>query len=149
MLEKNLTTYCGIYCGDCPRYKAKFSDMCSDLLYEFEDSNFSKLAKIIATKNDKFTKYNEMLSLLKTIADLKCEASCRLGGGSGKSCEVIKCNKKRGIEGCWDCDDFEQCSKLDFLKPFCEEAPIKNLRKIKKYGVENWAMRREKQYPWL
>ena len=45
MLEKNLTTYCGIYCGDCPRYKAKFSDMCSDLLDEFEDSNFSKLAK--------------------------------------------------------------------------------------------------------
>jgi hypothetical protein len=149
MTEKDLTTYCGIYCGDCPRYKAKFSDMCSDLLDEFENSHFSKLAKVIATKNDKFEKYDEMLSLLKTINDLKCEAPCRLGGGRGESCEVIVCNKSKNIDGCWDCIEFETCPKLDFLKPFCKNAPIKNLRKIKKLGVENWAENREKQYPWM
>jgi len=149
MTEEALTTYCGIYCGDCPRYKAEFSDMCGDLLNEFENSGFSNLAKVIATKNAEFEKYDGMLSLLKTIASLKCEAPCRLGGGRGESCEVIMCNKSRGTEGCWDCDDFEQCGKLDFLKPFCEEAPIRNLRKIKIYGVENWAIHREKQYPWL
>jgi hypothetical protein len=127
MTDKDLTTHCGIYCGDCPRYKAKFSDMCADLLYELERSHFSELAKIIATKNDKFEKYDEMLSLLKTINALKCELPCRLGGGRGPSCEVIVCSTGRSIEGCWDCDDFEQCKKLDFLKPFCGNAPIKNL----------------------
>ncbi len=149
MEEKNLTTYCGIFCGDCPRYKAKFSDMCGDLLDEFEKSHFSELAKVIATKNEQFEQYDTMLSLLTTITDLKCEAPCRLGGGSGGSCEVVICNKTKYIEGCWDCDDFEGCGKLDFLKPFCGDAPIKNLRKIKEYGIENWAAHREKQYPWM
>ncbi len=149
MNEKDLTTHCGIFCGDCPRYQAKFSDMCDDLLVEFERSHFSKLAKVIATKNDQFRIYPEMLSLLKTINNLKCEAPCRLGGGSGESCEVKKCNKENNIEGCWECSDFEQCDKLNFLKPFCEEAPIKNLKKIKEHGLENWAKYREKQYPWM
>lgn len=149
MTDKDLTTHCGIYCGDCPRYQARFSDMCADLLQEFEKSHFSELAKIIATKNDKFEEYDDMLSLLKTISALKCEAPCRLGGGRGSSCEVIVCNKNRCIEGCWDCDDFEKCNKLDFLKPFCADAPIKNLRTVKKYGMENWAGHREKQYLWL
>ena len=149
MKDRDFTTYCGIYCGDCPRYNAKFSDMCSEILEEFEASHFSKLAAVIATKNDKFKQYPEMLSLLETINDLKCEVPCRLGGGRGGACEVIVCNKNKAIEGCWDCSDFEQCGKLDFLKPFCEDAPIKNLRKIKEYGVENWARHREKQYPWM
>ncbi len=149
MIDKDLTTYCGIFCGDCPRYKAKFSDMSRDLLNEFEKSHFSKLAKVIATKNEKFEQYDEMLSLLKTITALKCDAPCRQGGGRGDACEVIKCNKSKGIEGCWECSDFEQCGKLDFLKPFCEDAPIKNLRNIREYGVDNWSEHRAKQYPWL
>ena len=95
MNGKYLTTYCGIYCGDCPRYKAEFSDMCSGLVDEFDNSHFSKLAKVIATKNSKFRNYDEMLSLLKTIADLKCDVPCRSGGGKGDACEVIVCNKVR------------------------------------------------------
>ncbi len=149
MPENNLTTHCGIYCGDCPRYKAKFSDMCEDLIEEFEKSNFSKLAKVIATKNDQFKQFDEMVILLDTIKNLKCEKPCGSGGGSGESCEVIKCNKKKKIDGCWDCIEFETCTRLDFLKPFCGDAPIKNLNKIKEYGVENWAEHREKQYPWM
>lgn len=149
MTGKDLTTHCGIYCGDCPRYKAAFSDMSSSLLDEFENSHFSQLAKVIATKNGMFEQYDNMLSLLKTIAGLKCDSPCRHGGGRGCSCEVIVCNKSKGIDGCWDCADFETCPKLDFLKPFCRNAPIENLKKIKSLGVENWVEHREKQYPWL
>lgn len=123
--------------------------MCSDLLEELENSHFSKLAKVIATKNDQFKQYDHMLSLLNTIMELKCDVPCRRGGGRGESCEVIICNSSKNIEGCWDCDEFEQCSKLFFLKPFCQDAPIKNLRTIKELGVDNWAKHREKQYPWL
>ena len=32
MKEKDLTTYCGIYCGDCPRYRARFSDLSRELI---------------------------------------------------------------------------------------------------------------------
>jgi hypothetical protein len=63
MNEKDLTTHCGIYCGDCPRYRAKFSDLSGELLEEFEQSNFSKLAKVIATKSDRFRQYTLNRSL--------------------------------------------------------------------------------------
>ncbi|MCP4756873.1 MAG: DUF3795 domain-containing protein [Proteobacteria bacterium] len=63
-------------------------------------------------------------------------------------CEIKKCVESKAIEGCWKCSEFESCNKMDFLKPFCGEAPVKNLRKIKTYGLNNWVTHREKQYPW-
>jgi hypothetical protein len=42
------------------------------------------------------------------------------------------------IEGCWECDEFEECSKLDFLKPIHGDANIKNLTKLRKEGVSGF-----------
>ena len=42
---------------------------------------------------------------------------------------------KKNIEGCWECNEFETCKKLDFLKPSHGDAHIENLRKIKKQGI--------------
>ncbi len=144
MKEKNLTAYCGIYCGDCPRYNGKFSDLADELLNEFEKIHFAEYAKIL-----KFEHYDKAISLLKILPGLKCESPCRLGGdGCGEfPCEVKKCVENKSVEGCWECEIFEKCDKLDFLKPFCGEAPVKNLGKIKEYGIENWSVHREKQYP--
>ena len=58
-----------------------------------------------------------------------------------------KCVLDKGLDGCWQCDDFEMCAKLDFLKPFCGDAPINNLKKIKALGIDCWAKERQKQYP--
>ncbi|RLF40821.1 MAG: hypothetical protein DRN12_04540 [Thermoplasmata archaeon] len=41
-------------------------------------------------------------------------------------------------QGCWGCEDFETCSKLDFLKPTHGDAHLKNLGKIRRYGVERF-----------
>jgi hypothetical protein len=40
MSDKDLTAYCGLYCGDCPRYKAKFSDLPDELLKDLEKIHF-------------------------------------------------------------------------------------------------------------
>ena len=37
-----------------------------------------------------------------------------------------------------ECDDFETCTKLDFLKPIHEDANVKNLRKLKKQGIDKF-----------
>jgi hypothetical protein len=58
------------------------------------------------------------------------------------------CVESRKIAGCWECDEFQNCRKFDFLKPFHGEAPKKNLVKIKTYGLKEWAVHREKCYPW-
>ena len=47
------------------------------------------------------------------------------------------CTKKE-IEGCWLCEEFEDCEKLDFLNPVHGDAHVKNLRKIKARGKQDF-----------
>ncbi len=146
MESKTLTAYCGLYCGDCPRWNAEFSTLAGKLLNILESSSFSKYAKLSGLEYTQTT-----IPFLKQLKGLNCEISCRQGGdGCGETaCEIKKCIEEKALEGCWECQDFKDCRKMDFLKPFCGEAPVKNLQKVKKYGLDNWAGHREKQYPWL
>jgi hypothetical protein len=58
--------------------------------------------------------------------------------GGPPFCKIRKCCQKKGIEGCWKCEEFETCKKLDFLEPIHKDAHIKNLRKIKKQGIDKF-----------
>lgn len=148
--EKDLTGYCGLYCGDCIRYKCKASNLAEELLSEIEEKHFTKYANVKRAHTKEFENFESFIALLKAISKINCEMPCGLGGnGCGGKCEIIECASAKGFEGCWDCDDFERCDKFDFLKPFHGEAPLKNLRKIKELGIDNWAKYREKCYPWL
>jgi hypothetical protein len=150
MRERDLTAYCGLYCGDCIRYQSRSCDLAKQLLKELGRQQFSEYAKLKSTNRKEFEHYDLIVSGLKAISELKCELPCRLGGdGCEGSCEIIKCIKDNTFEGCWECDSFEKCKKLDFLKPFHGNAPINNLRKIKELGIGKWAKHREKCYPWL
>ena len=92
MKEKDLTAYCGLYCGDCLRYKSKASDLATHLFSELESQRFSDYAKVKRNYIKEFGDYGLLLSLLQAISELKCETPCRLGGdGCGGSCEIIQC----------------------------------------------------------
>lgn len=150
MKEKDLTAYCGLYCGDCVRYQSKASDLSDELLNEIEKKHLSDYANVKQTHTKEFENFDTLIVTLKAISKLKCELPCRLGGdGCGGSCEFIQCVKDKSIDGCWECKEFETCSKYDFLKPFHGEGPINNLRLIKKHNINNWASYRDKCYPWL
>jgi hypothetical protein len=150
MKEKDLTAYCGLYCGDCVRYQSRSSDLAKQLLNELGGQKFSEYAKLKSTHKKELENYDVMVSELKVISEFKCELLCQLGGdGCEGPCEIIKCVKDKDFDGCWQCDSFEKCEKIDFLKPFHENAPVNNLRKIKELGIDYWSKHREKCYPWL
>ena len=150
MAESDLTGYCGLYCGDCIRYRCRASVLASDLMKEFEKTQFATYARVKQSQIPDFQHYEGMVSLLAHISRLRCEAPCRLGGGGCTgSCRIIECVKGRSFEGCWECSEHEVCEKLDFLKPFHGNTPIYNLGKIKEFGLKAWAKHRGKFYPWL
>ena len=150
MKEQNLTAYCGLYCGDCIRYKCKASEIANELLKEVDTHHFSEYANVKRTHMKEFENFESVISSLKAIVTIKCEKPCRIGGnGCEGECEIIKCAEKKSIEGCWECDKFEKCEKLDFLKPFHANGAINNLKLIKKHGLDNWSKYRDKCYPWL
>jgi hypothetical protein len=131
-----LVAYCGLYCGDCPMHRGKIADMARDLRKELRQSKFDKTAEDLSTFSffDIFKNYPQCYEVLGAMVKLRCGKVCKDGGGP-PFCKIRKCCQKKGIQGCWECDEFETCEKLDFLKPGHGLAHIKNLKKIKTKGV--------------
>jgi len=147
--DQVLTGYCGLYCGDCIRYRSKAADLAFELLNELKRVHFENYVKVKQSSVKEFERYDEMIKSVETINNLKCDTPCRLGGdGCAKPCEIRKCVPSKKLQGCWECSEFEECDKFEFLKPMHGNGLQKNLKKIKKYGLDNWAIHREKIYPW-
>lgn len=138
MIEnKDLISYCGLYCGDCVGYQGKVADLSRDLRKELRQAKFDKTAEYLSTIScfDIFKKYGDCYEVLGALVKFRCRKTCK-GGGGPPFCKMRKCCQKKGIDGCWQCDEFETCEKLDFLKPVHGDAHIKNLRILRKKGVD-------------
>jgi len=134
--DKDLIAYCGLYCGDCFGYRQKIADLARDLRKELRQSRFAKTAESLSEVSffKAYKNYPQCYEVLGAMVRLRCK-SCRAGGGP-PFCKMRSCCQKKGIDGCWQCDEFETCQKLDFLKANHDDAHIKNLRILKKKGVD-------------
>ena len=144
-----LTAYCGLYCGDCIHYRSKAAELAQDLLKELQTTGFDTYANIVSTYREKMKDYESFRRVLEGIGELRCEEPCRVGGGCPTfTCVMLACCRRKGIEGCWECDEYETCNGFDSLMVCHGDNPRKNLRKIKELGTENWAAHREKFFIW-
>lgn len=134
MDNENLISYCGLYCGSCFQYIGSVADMARDIRKELRKNKFDKVAEAIPFKE--FDNYPECYQCLGAMVKLRCKG-CR-GGFRSKFCKIAKCSQKKKYQGCWECNEFETCKEFEFLKPIHKEANIKNLRKIRKQGVESF-----------
>jgi hypothetical protein len=137
--NKDLIGYCGLYCGDCFSYKGEIADLARDLRKKLREEKFNRLSQEWAKVGffKELKNYRECYEVLDALVKFRCKKTCR-GGGGPPFCEVRKCCQAKGIQGCWECDEFETCDKLDFLKPIHKDAHLKNLRKIMKKGVDEF-----------
>jgi len=153
--ESELTAYCGLYCGDCIRYRSRAADLARDLLSELQNTEFNRYAEIksgSAKQFDavkQFEHYKECCEVLEAIVALQCNNTCRVGGGCPSfSCEILECCREKGFEGCWQCDEFASCGKFEPLKSMHGDSPQQNLKRIKELGLDRWAKHRCKPYVW-
>jgi hypothetical protein len=147
--EAELTAYCGLYCGDCVRFRSKTTQLAKDLKSELQAVQFDKYAAVKSAAVKELEHYNECLEVLDAVVKLGCDTPCRAGGeGCLQRCEVKSCVKSKHIDGCWECDELEECEKFEFLRPVHGDSTKSNLRKIKEYGLDNWAKHRRKFYAW-
>ena len=137
--ERDLVAYCGLYCGDCFGYQGKIADLARDLRKELRLAKFDKTAELLSAIPffATFKDYHQCYEVLGALVKFRCKNTCR-GGGGPPFCKMRKCCQKKGIEGCWQCDEFETCEKLDTLKPNHGDAHLKNLRIIKKQGIDEF-----------
>jgi len=133
--NRDLVGYCGLYCGDCFSYKGEIADLARDLRKKLREAKFDRTAQGLAKYFKDFKNYEQCYQVLGAMVRLRCKRACRNGGGN-PSCKARICCGKQEIQGCWECSDFETCTKLDFLKPIHGDASIKNMSIIKKQGIE-------------
>lgn len=137
--EKGLVAYCGLYCGECYNYTGKIADLARDLRKELRSFRFDKSAEALSKLSffNVFKEYDKCYEVLGAMVKLRCHRACR-GGGGNPYCKIRTCCQKKQLEGCWLCDEFESCAKLDTLKANHGAAHIKNLRKIQKKGIDEF-----------
>lgn len=130
-----LISYCGLYCGDCHAFKGKVSKLARDLRKELRKTQYNQFAKYMSKypSGKDFKYFNECYRVLGAMIGFQCEKGCRAGGGSN-SCSIRQCCLQKRIDGCWECNDFERCKKLNTLAPVHGQAHLKNLRIIQKNG---------------
>ena len=140
MLEdKELIAYCGLYCGDCTGYQGRIADLARDLRKELRRSKFEMTAQAMSDVPffAAYKNYPQCYAVLGAMVKFRCKRSCR-GGGGPPFCKMRQCCREKGIDGCWQCDEFETCRKLDFLKAVHGDAHIKNLKILNKAGVDSF-----------
>ena len=154
--EIELIGYCGLYCGDCIRYRSRASDLAGELLCELHKTEFVKYAAIksgSATNQldavKKFEHYGECCEVLEAIVALQCNSPCRIGGGCAPPpCDILACCREKGFDGCWQCTEFEKCRRFESLREIHGDSPRQNLKTIRKFGLDKWVEHRHKCYIW-
>ncbi|MBU1706302.1 DUF3795 domain-containing protein [bacterium] len=133
-VNKNLLGYCGLYCGDCPAYTGIVADKASELREVLQQTRFDIFARQEPVPDPKFKHYAECYDCLGALMDTRCPQVCRDIKDDAK-CDIRGCCIERGYDGCWECGDFEDCSKLTRLTAVHEDAHLHNLRIIAKEGI--------------
>jgi len=137
--DRKLIAYCGLYCGDCPGHTGSIANLAGELRRELERVKFDKTAEVMSEVPSlaALAKYRECYEALGAMANLRCAEVCRKRA-EAPQCEVWVCAREKGLEGCWECEECEVCTKMDFLKRNHGDANRKNLRKIKRHGIEDF-----------
>ena len=141
-MSKNSKTiaYCGLCCLDCHGYTGKVADLARDLRKELRSCKYKKFADFMATNSfgKTFKDYDKCYEVLGAMVKFRCRKGCRDGGGN-PFCQIRKCCQKKDLKGCWLCEEFETCKKLqgDLCKVH-GDGHFKNLRRLKRKGEEEF-----------
>jgi hypothetical protein len=135
----DMITYCGLCCLDCHGYKQIIPDMARDLRKELRESKYKQFADGMSeiSFGKAYKGYDTCYEVLGAMVKFRCHKGCRAGGGN-PFCAIRKCCQKKEFRGCWECELFETCKKLDTLCAVHDDAHLKNLRMISKKGEKSF-----------
>jgi hypothetical protein len=135
--QKDLIGYCGLYCGDCPGYNGEIADLARNLRKKLREARFERASQFLSEIHKEYKNYNQCYEVLGLMMKLRCKKPCR-ERGRVTSCERRTCCLEKNFKGCWECEEFEVCEKSSWLKDIHEDAHLKNLRRLKKLGMDGF-----------
>jgi len=130
----NMLAPCGLNCSKCMAYvdgdiKRKACELRSLL------GNFDSYAEKFSQFNPVFENYPAFKRLLEHFAQASCKG-CRNGNSIYPTCGVTSCYKKKGVDFCFQCNEYP-CDRTNF-DPDLKEIWIKINNLMKEKGVETY-----------
>ncbi|ACL22255.1 conserved hypothetical protein [Desulfitobacterium hafniense DCB-2] len=150
-MDKDLTSFCGLWCNDCIPGNEKLYALASELYQLLMDIDLKDYVKLKSQKVAEFRDYDIFINVLEAFEKLHCYNYCRKGpcseAGCAQSCKVRVCAIKKGLEGCWECNAYFSCEYIAEMQLFHPDIKH-NLAMIKELGTDNWQERRGRHYNW-
>ncbi len=172
-MEKKYICPCGLICTDCLFYKPEIYENAARLRDAIKESQldiflgamsknkgWSVIADHLHAEDSEFDKHFEFLknlpefmNVLDGLIRLQCKVTCRETGGcsiggTGHSCEAVKCVQAKGYEGCWDCPEHADCQKLAFVKQAYGKTIQENFTTIQERGFAAVTSHGNQYYAW-
>lgn len=172
-MDKKFVCPCGLICSDCLFYKPEIYDTArklKDLLKDSQLDVFLKkitdgqgwnvIAKHLRAEGTEISKYfesfkklSDFLYVLDGLIQLQCKKTCRESGGCSMGgdtheCEAVKCVNAKGYDGCWECAEAKECTKLNFVKRAYGKTIEDNFKIAGENGIEAIKSRGNKYYAW-
>ena len=136
---KKLIGYCGIYCGSCGMYRGRiYAKIAQEFLEVIKAAGYPEELTINTKGIKPDFDFNEFLKGVKYFckedSGAYCQETCKQGGGV--PCKHRLCVKERGLEICYECNDFP----CDHFSWTLKESPEKrkDFERFKKLGFEGW-----------
>jgi hypothetical protein len=131
MSANNLVTYCGVYCGYCGRWheNAVIARLATELA-ELVDLHGYQHWMPTSVREFDYGEFRKALGFFsKKDSWLICYKGCTYGDGR-PNCEIRDCCRERGLDLCFECEEFP-CDTVKDNKRMVESA-----REYKKIGKE-------------
>jgi hypothetical protein len=132
--EKELATYCGLYCGACAMKNGQIRDTATRLKRLLEAYQYPEWAPQVAQLFPATKHYPEFDAVLDWLTTQDCPA-CREGGGPPQ-CAIRICAREKALAGCWECPE-DACDKLQGIDG-STPAALENRQRIREVGLEAW-----------
>jgi hypothetical protein len=139
MSSQSDVAYCGLFCGDCIIRTSELGSRAGQLLDAIKTDAFRKVAtglpQLMPELREGLAQYDPCCRALDAMRQLDCRRPCKNGGGS-EACPMKQCCQTKAIAGCWQCETFETCETLAWLRPVHQDAHLRNPRTIRHLGIE-------------
>lgn len=125
---------CGIDCSRCVVYKGGVIQKSSTELKKAL-TNFERKAEDFARMVPELEHYKEFTRILDFFTNPTCNG-CRNGDSRNPACKINTCFKEKGVDFCYECDDYP-CDKNSFNNEF-KKKWIRINNSMKEMGLENY-----------
>lgn len=125
---------CGIDCSRCAVYKGGVIQESSILLKEAL-TNFEKKAEAFSGMVPAFRNYKDFTKILDFFTNASCRG-CRNGDSKNPSCSIKTCFREKGVDFCFECEDFP-CNRNNFNDELYKKW-IRINNTMKDIGVETY-----------